>query len=87
MGGGKILTLGPHFCQKYPSKRAPFHKNFEKNVKSAIFEAGKPLKMGPNLQKNSKKTPSNKPFLEREKSLDMGKGFRPQGAHPCQKII
>ena len=55
-------------------------------VKSAIFEVGKPLEMGPDLQKFRKKI-SNQPFFEVEKSLDMGRGFRTWATHPRQKII
>ena len=44
--------------------------------------------MGPDSAKISKKL-SNQPFFEEEKSLDMGRDFRPRAAHahPRQKII
>ena len=53
-------------------------------VKSVIFEAEKSLEMGPDKQKISKK-PSNQPFFEREKSSQMGSGFRPWATHPIKK--
>ena len=40
--------------------------------------------MGPDLQKIRKKA-LNQPFFEGQKSLDMGKGFRPRAAHPVKK--
>ena len=40
--------------------------------------------MGPDSQKFDKKTIKS-PHFEWEKFLDMGKGFRPQAAHPVQK--
>ena len=40
--------------------------------------------MGPDLRKFRKKA-LNQPFFEGEKSLDMGKGFRPRAAHPVEK--
>ena len=43
-----------------------------------------PLEMGPNLQKFLKKQ-SNQPFFEGEKSLDMGRGFKPRATHPVKK--
>ena len=52
----------------------------KKVVKSAIFEAGNPLEMGLDLRKFRK----NQPFLEGEKSLETGKGFRPRAAHPVK---
>ena len=51
-------------------------------VKSAVFKVKNPLEMGPDLRKFQKKL-SN----QEEKSLDMGRGFRPRAAHPRQKII
>ena len=51
-------------------------------VKSAVFDIEKPLEMGPDLQKFQKKK-----FFEGEKSLDVGRDFRPLAAHPRQKII
>ena len=41
--------------------------------------------MGPVLRKFRKKKALNQPFFEGEKSLDMGKGFRPRAAHPVKK--
>ena len=41
--------------------------------------------MGPDMQKFRKKKSSNQPFFEGEKSLEMGKGFRPWAAHPVKK--
>ena len=82
----KILRHGSHFGHKNPSKRVSFHKNCKKIVKSAVFE-GKPLRNGSQFAKVLKKKLSNQPFFEGEKSLDMGRGFRPPAAHPGQKII
>ena len=53
-------------------------------LKSAIFEAEKPLEMGLDLWKFWKKL-SIQPFFEWEKSLDMGRGFRPRAAHSVKK--
>ena len=63
------------------------HQNYEKSVKSAIFEAGNPLGMGLDLRKFRKKKPCqiSRFLIEGEKSLEMGKGFRPQAAHPVEK--
>ena len=55
-----------------------------KNGKISHFEAEKPLEMGSDLRKFRKKA-LNQPFFEGEKSLDMGKGFRPRAAHPVKK--
>ena len=52
----------------------------KKNVKLTVFEVEKPLEMGLNLQKFRKKTCLFSQFFEREKSLDMGRGFRHQAA-------
>ena len=38
----KILRHGSHFGQKNPLMGVPFHRNCEKIVESAIFEAEKP---------------------------------------------
>ena len=59
------------------------HQNYEKFEKSAVFEAGNPLEMGPDLRKFQ--TNRHISFLEGEKSLEMGKGFRPRAAHPVEK--
>ena len=66
-------------------------------VKSAISEVEKPLEMGPDLQKKFFFLEKKKGqissffffffFFKGEKSLDMGRGFRPRSAHLCQKII
>ena len=55
-------------------------------LKSAIFEVENPLEMGPDLRKFQKKK-KYLPFFyfEGEKSLDIGKGFRPRAAHPVKK--
>ena len=43
----KILKHGSHFGQKNPWRRVPFYKICrKKNIKSAVFEAEKPLEMG-----------------------------------------
>ena len=47
---GMCHTNGSHFSQRI-HRRGPFHENCEKIVKSAFFEAEKPLKVGPNLRK------------------------------------
>ena len=60
------------------------HQNYEKLVKSAIFEAGNPLEMCPVLLKFRKNRQISS-FFEGEKSLEMGKGFRPRAAHPVKK--
>ena len=54
-------------------------------IKSAIFEAEKPLEMGLDLHKLKKKL-SNQPSFEWEKSLDMGRGFRPWAAPPPSPV-
>ena len=41
--------------------------------------------MGPNLRKFREM--SNQPFFKGEKSLDMGRAFRPRTAYPFKKII
>ena len=82
----KILRYGSHFGQKNPYRRVPFHKSCRKMVKSAVFEAEKPLEMGLDLRKlKKKKKLSNQPYFEWEKSLDMGRGFGPQTAHSIKK--
>ena len=63
------------------------HQNYEKFVKSVVFEAENPLKMGPDLRKFRKKKMSNQPFLEGGKSLEMGLGFQNSGRTPRRKII
>ena len=45
-------------------EEGPISPNCEKMVKSGVFEAEKPLEIGPNLQKNLKKNLSNQPFFE-----------------------
>ena len=63
-----------------------FHKIYEKTVKSATFEAENPLQMGLDWQKFWKKQQlSIQPFFEWEKSLDMGRGFKPWAAHSIKK--
>ena len=63
----KIHRGGSHFT-KFAKK---------KMLKSAVFEAEKPLKMGLDLRKFRLSKP--------EKSLDMGRGFRPRAAHSVIK--
>ena len=47
----KLLGHGSHYGQKILGRRVLFHKICEKIVKSAIFEAEKPLEMGLDLRK------------------------------------
>ena len=42
--------------------------------------------MGPDLRK-FRKNRQISTFFEGEKSLEMGKGFKPRATHPRQKII
>ena len=74
----KILWRGSHFT-KIATK---------KNAKSAVFEVEKPLEMGPDLQKKSKKTCQISRFfffLREKKPLDVGRGFKLRAAHLRQK--
>ena len=80
----KILRHGSHFAQKKSLEEGPISQKSRKNRKISHFEVEKPLEMGPDLQKIRKKA-LNQPFFEGEKSLDMGKGFRPRAAHPIKK--
>ena len=50
----KILRHVSQFGQKSPKRSVPFHKLWEKIVKSAVLEAEKPLEMGLNFQKLQK---------------------------------
>ena len=48
--------------------------------------------MGPDLwkskkKKKKKKSKSNQSFFEREKSLDMGRNFRPMATHPFKNNL
>ena len=53
--------------------------------KISHFEAEKPLEIGLNLQKLYKTVKSA--IFEKEKSLEMGGGFRPRAAHPIKDLI
>ena len=80
----KILRHGSHFGQKKSLEEGPILQESRKNGKISHFEVEKPLEMGPDLRKFRKKA-LNQPFFEGEKSLDVGKGFRPRAAHPIKK--
>ena len=47
----KILRHGSQLGKKILKRRVPFHKNCKKFVKSAVFEAAKPLEKSRDLQK------------------------------------
>ena len=86
----KSLIMGPILVKRKSLEEGPISQKLQKLVKSAVSELEKSLEMGPNLRKFKKKTnkkqkQSNQPFFEGEKSLDMGRGFRPQAAHPIKK--
>ena len=66
-----ILRQGPHFSQKILRRGSQFTKNCGKIEKSE-----NPNAFAKNL--------SDQPFFEGEKSLEMGKGFRPQATHPVK---
>ena len=80
----KILRHGSLFAQKKYLEEGPILQKSWKNCKISQFEVEKPLEMGPDFRKFWKKA-LNQPFFQGEKSLDMGKGFRPRAAHPVKK--
>ena len=47
----KTLDMDPTLVKKILKRRVSFHKICENNVKSAVFEAEKPLEMGLDLGK------------------------------------
>ena len=60
-------------------------QKLQKNCKINHFWGRKTLRNRSPFAKNWGGGMSNQLFFEGEKSLDMGSGFRPQTAHPCQK--
>ena len=86
----KILRHGFHICQKksLDLEEGPISQKLreKKNRKIGHFWGRKTLT---NLSQFAKisKNPSNQPFFEGEKSLDVGKGFRQRAAHPPSKMI
>ena len=83
----KSLDMGPILVKKSLGEGPISQKLQKKTCKSAMLKVEKPLEMGPGLWKlkKKKKQLSNRPFFEEEKSLDMGRGFRPWATQPRQK--
>ena len=82
----KSLDIGPIVYKKSLQEDPNSQKQQKKLVKSAVFELEKPLEMGPDLQKLKKKRgESNQLFFDREKSLGMGRDFRPRTLHTPSK--
>ena len=79
----KSFDMGPILVIKILRGGSHFRKIAKKMVKSAVFEAEKPLEMGLNLQKFRKNCLTSC-FFEWDKSLDMGRGFGP-GLHTLSK--
>ena len=65
----KSLDTGPILVKKILRRGFHFTKSTKKIVKSALFEVEKPLQIGPDLRKISKKNLLNQPFFEGEKSF------------------
>ena len=83
------LRNGSHFGQII--LRQGFHSSFEKKkVKSAIFEAEKPLEMGPDLKKFQKKGKKKKKKPVKSANFWVRTilrcSFRPRAAHPVKKL-
>ena len=81
----EILRHGSHFAKK-SLDMGPDFQNLRKILLNQPFLRQKTLRNGSQFSKFSKKR-SNQPFFEREKSLDMGRGFGGRAAHPRQNII
>ena len=79
----KSLDMGPILVKKI-LRGSHFTKIAKNIVKSAVFEAEKPLEMGLDFQ-NLKKKLSYQPFFEWKKSLDMGRGVGPRVSHSVKK--
>ena len=85
----KWVTFSPKILRhgkKKSLEEGPISQKLQKNCKINHFGGRKTLKNGSPFAKIwGGGEMSNQLFFEGEKSLDMGSGFRPQTAHPCQK--
>ena len=78
------LDMGPSLVKKKSLEEGPISQTLRKNCKISHFGGRKTLEMGLDFRKFWKKL-SIQPFFEWEKSLDMGRGFRPRGPHTPSK--
>ena len=81
----KSLDMGPIWSRK-SLEEGPISQKSQKNCKISPFWGRKTLRNGSRFAKISKKL-LNQPFFEEEKSLDMGRGFRPRATHPVKNNL